>query len=316
MKTSSGQSPTFLGKTLRINLPKMSPARRADLAKPVGKRSALLNYTHYSSMVSQSRKLPVMTITDIDGTKLRSIRRKDIFDGGSDKWLIDPRIPLNQWGMALYDAPGSDFDRGHMTKREYTQWGDTDIEAANAARDTFYFTNCAPQVAALNQRKWAALETYVLHKEAVKHNMRLKLFTGPVLNDNDPVFTNLIQGAPVQIPTLFWKVIYFSTDGVQLKRVGFLMGQEKVLLEKKIAYYPGARGTEDVPRMMAFADKDIYQVNVSTIEHMIGATLMPANEPYTDVRPQALIVNEVQVPMSRGLSSDTDSVFDWHNIVL
>ncbi|MBK8429509.1 MAG: DNA/RNA non-specific endonuclease [Lewinellaceae bacterium] len=78
-----------------------------------------------------------------------------------DQWQLDPQDPWTAMGSSLYSAHKSDFDKGHMTKREDAQWGQSDEEARNGALSTFYYTNAVPQVARLNQQLWRGLEDYI-----------------------------------------------------------------------------------------------------------------------------------------------------------
>ncbi|MBK8194914.1 MAG: DNA/RNA non-specific endonuclease [Lewinellaceae bacterium] len=107
-------------------------------------------------------------------------------------------------------------------------------QATEAARSTFYFSNCAPQVGDLNRKEWRSLEDYILKKESSQNKLKINVFTGPVLSENDPVFVTPVKGEQVQIPTLFWKVVYFTNDDQTLNRVGFLMGQKKLLFKNNI----------------------------------------------------------------------------------
>src|SRR6185369_6425672 len=120
----------------------------------------IANYINYSVVLSRTRKFPFFTASNIDGAKFKKVKRKDA-------WRKDKRINEKyQLGKELYGAEKSDFDRGHMTKREDVQWGDSVEEAKLGADSTFFFTNSVPQHAKLNQKIWLNLENYVLHKEA------------------------------------------------------------------------------------------------------------------------------------------------------
>jgi endonuclease G, mitochondrial len=63
---------------------------------------------------------------------------------------VDPRISKSeQLGQEAFE---SGIDRGHLTRREDTAWGD-DVETAMADNDTFHFTNCSLQASAFNRGK-------------------------------------------------------------------------------------------------------------------------------------------------------------------
>ena len=130
----------------------------------------------------------------------KSIKREDIFSGGSDSWKKDDRIPKEcQLGKELYSAEKSNFDRGHLTKREDVQWGESAEIARNAAASTFYFTNAVPQVDRLNRGVWRRIEDYILHHEVVKQSLKISMMTGPLLLDDDPDFVTEIQLSLIHI---------------------------------------------------------------------------------------------------------------------
>src|SRR5690606_19508274 len=99
-------------------------------------------------------------------------------------------------------------------------WGEA-AEAERANSDTFTFTNAAPQVDAFNQSKdlWNGLEDHIL-EYADAHDHRVVVLTGPVLDDEDPVYRD------IGIPRMFWKVVaWAATDGAEprLSCAGFVL---------------------------------------------------------------------------------------------
>jgi endonuclease G, mitochondrial len=292
----NGYRQNFLGTNCTVQLPRLSRQLREEAAPVAGANDKLLHYQNFSLVQSAKRRFPIYTAANIDGALFRKLPRHD-------RWQMESRIDdKHQWGPSLYAAEKSDFDRGHMTKREDAQWGQTDEEAQNGALSTFYYTNAVPQVARLNQQLWRGLEDYILKSQTVREKMKITLFTGPVLSDADPVFITRVEGQEVRIPTLFWKVIYFAKSGGQLNRVAFLMGQEE-LLEKDGIVHPRETGrglfvSKEEQLFMDFKGADIYQVNLSTIRTLTKLSFTAANEPFKDKRSVALIRKEVQ---GRGL---------------
>ena len=287
-----GYKSDFLGPDFKVRLPSLSRKLRATVAPVKGSRKNVLHYQNFSLVQNAERRFPIYTAANIDGSKFKKLPRHD-------KWQLDPRIDRNhQWGPKLYAAEKSDFDRGHMTKREDAQWGRTEEEAKRGALSTFFYTNAVPQVAKLNQQLWRGLEDYILKSETVSDGVKINLFTGPVLSDIDPVFVTKVDGQSIRIPTLFWKVIYFTKSDGRLYRVGFLMGQEELLEKQKIVRRRRrSRGTavsEEERLFMEFKKADIYQVNISTIRKLTGLRFTAGKEPFKDDRPVALIRKEVQ----------------------
>jgi endonuclease G len=89
-------------------------------------------------------------------------------------------------------------------RREDPNWGPT---AGVANRDTFHFTNCAPQLSVFNQRSWLGLEDYILANTG-RVGQRATVFTGPVFRQTDPVYRG------IAIPLAYWKVVAFiHNDG-------------------------------------------------------------------------------------------------------
>lgn len=166
-----------------------------DVLPVTGSEGDRLDYEHFSILMSKSRRLALFTAVNIDGSASVSVPR------GGDPWALDGRIPEEaQAGDELY--ADNDFDRGHLVRREDPNWGPT---ASVANRDTFHFTNCAPQLSVFNQRSWLSLEDYILGNTR-RVGERATVFTGPVFRGNDPVYRG------VAIPLAYWKVVAFIHD--------------------------------------------------------------------------------------------------------
>ncbi len=126
--------------------------------------------------------------------------RRHLGDGRLLRSSVIRSVPIPEGAQAgdeLY--ANNDFDRGHLVRREDPNWGPT---AGVANRDTFHFTNCAPQLSAFNQRTWLSLEDYILTNTR-RIGKRASVFTGPVFRQNDPVYRD------VAIPLAYWKVVAF-----------------------------------------------------------------------------------------------------------
>lgn len=300
LKTAKGYQASFIDTALPVPLPELNMDQVQDLAFLKGTNAGyVLNYLNYSVVQNKKRKFPFFVAANIDGKLFKTAER-------ADRWRLDTRLDRKyQWGSELYAANKSDFDKGHMAKREDVQWGKTLTEAEAGAAGSFFYTNAVPQAANLNRRIWKSLEDYILKKETYKLGLKVSVFTGPVLNDDDPVFITPINGEEVRIPTLFWKVIYFRKDAdQQLYRLGFLMGQEELLLNMAIVHprEVTSRGDDDV--FMRFDKAETYQVSMETIEKLSALRFAPAHELYQDTRPIPLtrIIERVQV---RGLDDES-----------
>lgn len=243
----AGYQPNFLGaqKSVRVPLPGIGKHRGAVSTLKSDKSEYALHYEHYSAVHHASRRLPLFTAVNIHGVELKRLPRP------GENWEYDPRISKgNQVGNELYDD--NDYDRGHMVRRLDPVWGPT---AAKANDDTFHWTNCVPQHHDLNTKTWSDLEDYLLDNAEV-HDLRVSVFTGPVLADDDPVYRS------IQIPQEFWKIVAFRrADTTRLSITGYLLSQTNLL-------QPFG---EEAP--FVFGEYRTYQVPIGSIATATGLTL-------------------------------------------
>jgi endonuclease G len=272
-----------------VPFPSLKKKRQTELA-PVKYNDGLnIDYLNYSVQLSGSRKFPIFTASNIDGKLFKAAPRPK-------SWRIDERVKQYQWGKDLYEAEKSDFDKGHMTRREDVQWGETLDLAKKAAYSTFYYTNAVPQHKDLNQEIWKNLEDYILHAETTKRSMKVCVFTGPVLSNDDPEFVTAVNGEKIKLPTIFWKVVIYPGKDGKLHRVGFLMSQKKLLTEKGIirpSFKAAPAAGEKV--FTEFDDAETYQVNISLIERLTDLKMPKAVDSYKDDRSRKLVLEEIEV---------------------
>ncbi|HEX8446754.1 MAG TPA: DNA/RNA non-specific endonuclease [Sphingomonas sp.] len=203
-----GYDPAFLA-PFDVALPVPGAALAGDILPVTGDPDGQLDYMHFSVVMSRSRRLAVFTAVNIDGANAVSVPR------GGDPWALDARIPADaQIGDALYSD--NDFDRGHLVRREDPNWGS---EAATANRDTFHFTNCAPQLSAFNQETWLSLEDFIL-SNTKRWKERAMVFTGPIFAESDPEYRG------VRIPLAYWKVVAFLDDAGKPSASGYTIEQD------------------------------------------------------------------------------------------
>ncbi len=240
-------------------------AAKNQLAKP-GDDPFELPYHHFSIVMNASRRLAYFTGCNIDGSRIKAINRDDksviddptlkdlgveslgdLGDMGaeaSDDFRPDRRIlPEEQMNRPFYEKqkvagfpdPQSNerkariFQKGHITLRGDPAWG-TDSEAVAAERDTFFYTNAAPQLGFFNQGsalnrpgskgklRWRAVETYVL-RNAVTMRSRVTVFAGPVFAEADPPYR-----FDSKVPLRFWKIATWN-DGNDLRSIALLADQ-------------------------------------------------------------------------------------------
>jgi endonuclease G, mitochondrial len=182
-----------------------------------------LAYYHYSVYMNKRRRTAWFSAANVDGDRRPSIGKRQ-----GDRWYVDPRIQKSeQLGQEAFE-PG--IDRGHLTRREDTAWGD-DVESALAANnDTFHFTNCSLQASPFNRGRdrWQGLEQFLLEQHAKKEKRRMIVMTGPLFAANDPVYKNDRMNYSVRCPLQFWKVCLLIRQDGKPSATGFVLGQEDI----------------------------------------------------------------------------------------
>lgn len=245
-----GYDPAFLGHASPVPPPAPGPAWQADLAEladaDTGQKTGELKYRHFSVWMTKSRKLPLVTAVNIDGNLSKRL-------GRIDKWYIDGRLgDAFQVDNAAY--AGNPLDRGHMVRREDPVWGDL-AAATEANRDTFHYTNAAPQHEALNQRDWLNLEDYILGNARTR-GLKVSVFTGPVLAEGDPPY----RGGIVRLPRAFWKIAALvNAESGALSVTGYLLCQGDLIqgLTGEFVYGPFRTYQVEVARIGELARIDV-----------------------------------------------------------
>ncbi|WP_343670032.1 DNA/RNA non-specific endonuclease [Chitinophaga sp.] len=224
----TGYNTSFLkGWNIPLPMPPAAVIRNIRYGKDTGK--AVLNYEHFSLVMSAERRMPIITAVNIDGKQaVRNVAREKA-------WYYDGRLDkTDQWGDALYD--NNNLDRGHMVRRDDPVWG-TKAIALLANKDTFHFTNSCPQMAAVNQQTWLGLEDYILHN-AETEGMMVTVFTGPIFTDQDLKYRDAL------VPLAFWKVVAIVTESGRKSATAYKISQEKEL--KTLEFVYGAYQTYQV----------------------------------------------------------------------
>ena len=192
-----------------------------DILPIAGSQTGRLDYQHFTVVMSVSRRMARFVAVNIDGQSSRKIER------GDDQWFLDGRLPIEaQIGEELYANNG--LDRGHLVRREDPNWGSED-EAQIANDDTFHFTNCSPQMAAINQKTWLGLENYILQNTR-RWRERVTVFSGPVFGESDLLYRG------VRIPLAYWKVVAFLSDNRKPSASAYMIDQTHELGSLEAAF--------------------------------------------------------------------------------
>lgn len=265
-----GYDPAFLGAA--VPLPTLTAEQRRNAAKNSdaanGADPTVLPYTHFSVVMNRRRQLAYYTAVNIDGSQSVDFPRS------RDRWFFDSRIAESeQIGEALYRRNA--LDRGHLVRRLDPVWG---AGAAKANDDTFHFTNCSPQHERFNQGqdRWQGLENYILEK-ADATDRRVTVFTGPVLDEDDPIYKG------VRLPVAYWKVLVYAKQGHQLAAAAYILDQAGLI--------------RDMLGFEAAFDPGTYRMRLADLEtatgldfaHLHAAELPLAADGFEAVRERVLI---------------------------
>jgi endonuclease G len=245
----SGYDYDFLGAGhLQAALPGLG-ARASDVAPVTGTVDNVLRYTHFSIVQSRSRRLPMLTAVNIDGSQEFRLKRKGT-------WKFDGRLSAeHQAGKEQYSHKS--LDRGHMVRRMDPGWGLHREEAQQAEIDTFHYTNSVPQHKDLNRKDWVGLEDYIL-ESALTQDFKLCVMTGPVFLDSDRTLRNQHGANSIRIPEHFWKVaVMINADSGELSVTGYLLTQGELIRHLTEASF-------------VLGNYQTYQVKLSRIAELTG----------------------------------------------
>lgn len=239
---SIGFDPDFLRQTVDLPAPIYDDIVD-DLVLVDG--SSVIEYTHFSLMQSKVRKFAYWVAWNIDGSSLLRLSRDGL------RFRRDKRIPAKyQIGNELYRR--NPLDRGHIARRADLVWGPRD-EAKRANRDSFFYTNIAPQHSSFNQSSaggiWGELENAIFSEVNVA-DLKISVIAGPVFSEDDQEYRGEL------IPKEFWKILFFASEGndsVQAK--AYLLTQQDLISDIETLKLP---------------DFAVYEVPVEDIDYYTG----------------------------------------------
>jgi endonuclease G len=221
--TCKGYSSSFL--PITVPFPKALKPLAKYVAKVPGTTNNILKYHTYSVLFHSVRMMPAVSAINVDGNPKKRLDNSP----RDDKWLRDKRLGMDiQLDDEFY--AGSNFDKGHLSRREDANYGTTAQLAKRNADLTCMYTNACPQVPALNRSNrsglWGNLENLVLENGAIKENGatgKITVFNGPIFKESDPVFRG------IQIPVEFYKIIVWPTSTKQIRATAFKLSQGHLL---------------------------------------------------------------------------------------
>lgn len=247
-----------------VHLPKLGSAleKRAapllmdDPFDPENKH--VLKYHNFSLVMDRHRRFAMYSAANVDFAGRHEMSRP------RDVWRVDPRIELEHQVSGFYYVRNQ-FDRGHLVRREDLEFGATRRQALVSAADTCHYTNAAPQHSRFNQNRelWQGIERHILEDSIKERNFRAQIFTGPVLEESDPVWKKFDD---IQYPVRFWKVVAALTDDGKLFATAYLLDQSEVVDQFGIE-------EAEVP----FGPFRTFQVPIHEIEALTGLSFRCGN---------------------------------------
>lgn len=251
-----GYDPDFLGARWRVGLPVLSSQlaqQAARLIHPRPDNSHILHYHHFSVVMHAQRRFAIYSAANISFTQRYSMNRP------RDVWRIDPRIAATaQVGASYYED--NQFDRGHLTRREDLEFGDTPLMALQSAADTNHFTNCTPQHKLFNQGKalWQGIERHILEDAIMSGHFKAQVITGAVFDKADPLYRQ------VQYPLQFWKVVAAVNVQGKLFATAYLASQRDTIAQS---------GLEAAPAL-PFTPYRTFQLKIAEVERLTGLSFV------------------------------------------
>jgi endonuclease G, mitochondrial len=262
-----GYQPDFLGGGDSIvGLPVLSDALALEAAPLIkAPDENVLKYLGMSVVMHAKRRWAIYSAANVDFAHRFAMGRP------TDVWRTDPRVKAeHQVGEFYYSK--NQFDRGHLTRREDMEFGDTRVAALQQAADTCHFTNATPQHARFNQSKqlWQGLERHLLEDSIQREDFKATVFTGPILREDDPVYA---RAKDIQYPVRFWKVAVARTEAGKLFAAAFILDQSDVIAQFGIE-------ATDVP----FGAFKTFQVPVAEVERLTDLRFVCGADGKTDLK--------------------------------
>ncbi len=252
-----GYNTKFLSENFEIDIPWFSYDLYSDiLKKDEFDRGYIVDYLHYSLVMSKKNRQAYLSACNLDQTRYRSV------DGR--RWFTDPRIGAeNQLDNRYYKGRNNLWDRGHLTRRSAVTWGDSNQIARRASNDSCSYANACLQHRHFNEDEWRIPETIAQYFDR-DLNGRLSILTGPLFTDNDRWFDPRGHNTPpARIPSGFWKIIYYI-DRNKTERAGEeVLGCEAYLVYQDELSLRDDEGRESI-------DISTLQVTTSELSDLTG----------------------------------------------
>ena len=161
-----------------------------------------------------------------------------------DRWMADPMLPAT-FQPHNEHFRGTGYDRGHLVSPRCVSWG-TPRQAELANRQSFFWTNTAPQHPKLNQGWWLAVESW--ERDVVDSHHRAIGFSGPVFADDDPLLNQVEQRIGrlrlrqnFRLPRRYWKIVLVTHGEARLRSAAFVLDQVSLVESRTSPRAPPSR---------------------------------------------------------------------------
>lgn len=214
-----GYRDDFLGAAHKIGLPEAGLALQSDVLQPpeLPDGEVVVPYINYSLLMSVSTKQALYSAANVDNGKLKKVPSRK-----GRNWFVDSRVGADNQ-IANYPYQGSQWDRGHLTRRTAVTWGDNVNFATKASNDSCAYTNACMQHKNFNEDEWRAVEVLVSDFDGAT---KLTVITGPIFTRSDRYFTREFEDYPVRIPSGFWKIVSYVDKNNKLRTQAYVFFQD------------------------------------------------------------------------------------------
>lgn len=187
--------------SLRLELPAIN---KGDTVKSYKVNVNGLDKVTYTVCYDAVHKQPFWVAYELTDTELIGIATRK-----GKSFRVDNSVP---WPQAdNNDYRGSGWSRGHLAPAADFKWSD------EAMDNTFYFTNCCPQIAYFNQTSWEKLENRV--RGWARQFETIYIVTGPIIGDQ---INGSIGYNQIPIPDAFFKAVLTKKHD-SYQAIGFIM---------------------------------------------------------------------------------------------
>jgi endonuclease G len=174
-----------------------------------GRAEEIIEYSGYAVSYNPDYKIANWVAYELTAEEAASTLFKR-----ASSFTVDPNLR----GRSATDSDyrNSGYDRGHLAPAADMRW------AAEAMRESFYFTNICPQNGSLNSGLWSRVESKC-REWAIEHGAVL-IATGPVIIDGQ---YGHIGASRVTVPDYFYKAICIVSNDKQPLSIGFVFENTK-----------------------------------------------------------------------------------------